>query len=256
MADHWRLAAADELHLHAAAVLLRRVLPDRAGAQRPGQVRPDDVGADRQQRGLDRRLRRSTCGSGATRRARSGQPFTDAAGLAAGARLDDRHRRADAGAAAVPEAGRLQLPSALRPEGDGARPHLPRGQVDGGLRRPDPARPDAWSPTWPPARRSRSAGAGGRRRLDGLPERLPGLDPAALAADGVAGHGDAAVRLPVRRRRRPCRGGGGDHAGAAAGHDVPGAGRRRPRRARRPDHPAGRSATAAARTTTSSSPGP
>ena len=47
--DHARLL------LHAAGVLLRRVRAGRPGAQRPGQVRSDDVGADRQQRDLDHR---------------------------------------------------------------------------------------------------------------------------------------------------------------------------------------------------------
>ena len=41
------------LLLHAAGLLLRRARAGRAGAQRPGQVRADDVGADRQQRGVD-----------------------------------------------------------------------------------------------------------------------------------------------------------------------------------------------------------
>ena len=43
------------LLLHAAGVLLRRLRAGGAGAELPGPVRPDDVGADRQQRGLHRR---------------------------------------------------------------------------------------------------------------------------------------------------------------------------------------------------------
>ena len=46
--DHARLL------LHAAGLLLRRVRAGRPGAQRPRPVRADDVGPDRQQRGLHR----------------------------------------------------------------------------------------------------------------------------------------------------------------------------------------------------------
>ena len=60
--------------VHAAGLLLRRVRAGRPDAQRTRAVRPDDVGADRQQRGRVRGARRSTPSSGARPTAATASP--------------------------------------------------------------------------------------------------------------------------------------------------------------------------------------
>ena len=129
--------------LPAAGVLLRDVRAGRAGAQRPRPVRPDDVGADRQQRDLGRRpgrLPRSSFGAG-RHGARAARRLHHRPGAAARPRLDARHRRPAAGPAARtcgPPA--FTLPAALRLPRHRARPHPAAGHLDRAVRGRQPGR--------------------------------------------------------------------------------------------------------------------
>ena len=192
--DHARLL------LHAAGLLLRRVRAGRAGTQRPRPVRSDDVGADRQQRGLDRgpadlprRLRSRQhrqafttgeellLGLGSTLgiavQAAVLVPFLRAAGYRYRPRFDFRHTglgktfRLAKWTLGFVLVNQLALVVINR---------LASGATVGG------------------------SGAG----LASLLQRACRLDPAALADHGLAGHGHAARRLAAGRGRRPGRGGG------------------------------------------------
>ena len=113
----------------------------RAGPQRPRPLRPDDVGADRQQRALHRRA--------AGLRARSTAPpqgdelcggFTTGQEWLLGLGLHARHRRPAPDPAPLPARGRLPLPPALRLPRHRAGPHLPARHLDPALRRRQPGR--------------------------------------------------------------------------------------------------------------------
>ncbi len=93
--------------LPAAGLLLRDVRAGRAGAQRPRHVRPDDVGADRQQRDRDRDAAHLLVRLRPRRGRGEGGALLDRSGAAARARLDRRHRGPAAGAAAVPQGRRV-----------------------------------------------------------------------------------------------------------------------------------------------------
>ena len=132
----------DRVHalLPAAGLLLRDVRPGRADPQRPRLVRPDDVGADRQQRhrgrrgaGLHRRLRRGR-GRRGVRRLQLGP------GAAARPRLDAGHRRAAADPGAVPAPLRLRLPAPARPARQRPGPHAAARDLDRALRGRQPDR--------------------------------------------------------------------------------------------------------------------
>ena len=124
-------------------------------------------------------------------------------GAAARPRLHPGHRRPGRGPGAVPAPGRLPVPPALRLPRRRAGQDPPAGQVDAGLRRWSPSWRWSWSPGWPPGATAGGAGGGITAYYNAyavwiLPHSLD---------HRLAGHGDAARRLPAGRRRRPRRGG-------------------------------------------------
>ena len=87
----------------AAGLLLRDVRAGRPGAQRPRPLRPDDVGADRQQRDLRARCCSPTCSRTAPRRATSScGGYTPGQELLLGLGSTARHRRPARCPAALP----------------------------------------------------------------------------------------------------------------------------------------------------------
>ena len=126
--------------LPAAGVLLRDVRPGRAGAQRPAQVRPDDVGADHQQPRLDRGPGRLPRLLRPRRRRRPVLGVLARAGGLARPGRDRRDRRPAAGARAVPAGGRLPLPAAVRLPRHRPRPHPAPRRLDRAVRGRQPGR--------------------------------------------------------------------------------------------------------------------
>ena len=126
--------------LPAAGLLLRDVRAGRAGAQRAPAVRADDVGADRQQPGLDRRPGRLPPLLRTRRRVRPQLGLHLRSGRLARPRSDRRDRRPAAGAAALPAGGGRPLPAALRLPRHGPGPHPAAGRVDGADGRRQPGR--------------------------------------------------------------------------------------------------------------------
>ncbi len=179
--------------LPAAGVLLRHVRAGRAGAQRPRQVRTDDVGADREQRDLGGSPRRVPGrvrpreGLGALRRVhhRPGGP--------ARGRLHARHRRAVPGAPAVPEGGRLQVPPPVRLPRLGPRAHPAARCVDGAVRDREPDRLHRRRTPCLERCRLRADRRGPRHRLHDLLADVPAGDGAARDRHRLPGHRGAAA---------------------------------------------------------------
>ena len=121
--------------LPAADLLLRRVRAGRPGAERAAPVRPDDVGADREQR---RRLRLDRHLPDDLPDRRSAGHLQPRRGAAARTRAHVRHRRTAAGAAAVPAGQRAHLPDEVRSARHRARSHCPIGHLDSSFRRGEP----------------------------------------------------------------------------------------------------------------------
>ena len=182
-------------------VLVGQVLNSRA------QLRPDDVGADRQQRDLA-----SRCSSAyllafgpAAGREQSGA-LLRGPGAAARSRLDAGHRGAAAG------------PGSLPASGPGSR-YRPRFDFRGtGLGHT--LRLGVWTVLFVIVNQiaytivvriassgtaQAATGRHDRHRLHDLLQRLPGDDGPARHRHGVAGDRDAAAALRGRRRARPAR---------------------------------------------------
>ena len=210
--------------LPATGLLLRRVLPRRPGAQRPRRVRPDDVGADREQRRTGRappHVRRRVGPSHGQQPA-----LHDRADTAPGHRLGVRYRCTGRCPHPVHAQGRLLVQAALRPAPHRPRQDVPPRQVDARLRRREPAR----------ARRGdQPRHLGHRRRLgrrrDHVQLRQPPVGPSPLADHRRPRDRDPAVAVAHGRERRAARRGEGVHEGG-----TPGGRRPRTRRPRLP-HP-------------------
>ena len=155
-------------------------------------------------------------------------------GGAARHRLHRRGRRSGGDPGAVPALVRLPLPAAVRLPAHRARPHPPAGQVGARLRAGHPARADRGEQ----GGHRRDDPSGRWRRAGGVRLRVRDLDPAALADHRLAGHGDAAERLPAGGGRRPGGGGRRGDPDDAPGPVRAGADLGRVRRPRAADRPA------------------
>ena len=120
--------------LPSAGLLLRDVRAGRPDPQLTRPLRPDDVGADRQQRDRDRGAGRLPHLVRPGQPGRAGRPVRHRSGAAARPRLDGRHRRAAADPAALPARRGLPLPAALRLPAHRPRPHVQAGHLDGAVR--------------------------------------------------------------------------------------------------------------------------
>ena len=124
--------------LPAADLLLRRVRAGRPGAERAAPVRPDDVGADREQH---RRLRVDRGVPADLPHRRPAGHLQPRRGAAARTRPHRGHRRTAAGAAAVSEGERAPVPAEVRSARHRAGSHRPAGHLDRAVRRGEPGDP-------------------------------------------------------------------------------------------------------------------
>ena len=117
------------------------------------------------------------------------------------------HRGAAADPGAVPAAGRLPVPAAVRLARHRARAHPAAGHLDGAVRDRQPGRLHGGGADrlvrHRGRRRQRLRHRPPGHRLHDLLQRVPAGDGAALDRDGLAGHRDAAAAVVVRRGRRP-----------------------------------------------------
>ena len=182
------------------------------------QLRPDDVGADRQQRDLGRGARRLPAVFGrADDLCRGGSPasvtdsvlgpFSSGQEPLLGLGLHARDRGPAADPAAVPAQGRLPVPPAVRLPRHRARAHAPARHLDRAVRdrQPDRLHGRGADRLQRYGGRRRLVRPAGRDRLHDLLQRVPAGDGAALDRHGLAGDRDAAAALGVRRRPRPGR---------------------------------------------------